>query len=46
MIFLITVIIDQILKCIVEINSLRFEFIKGILKINYVQNTRRNIWYS
>lgn len=44
MIFFIAVIIDQILKNIVEINSLSFELIKSFVKINYVQNTRWNIW--
>ena len=44
MIFFIAVIIDQILKYIVEINSLSFELIKNFVKINYVQNTRWNIW--
>lgn len=44
MIFFIAVIIDQILKYIVEINSLSFELIKSFVKINYVQNTRWNIW--
>ena len=44
MIFLITVIIDQLIKYIVERNLLKFEVVSGIININYVQNTRRNIW--